>query len=646
MQSIRTMLKGLTHEDLREWAGSKIYNRGKEYVDCVSQLSRTEDGALVAWVSGGDEYATSARCDGKDDFDFDCSCPDDDLGPCKHVVAVLLAAAEQLKRHQEIPLLDPQDDLYLEMFGDREEGVDDWDKDDGLDPDTLPCKPVKGRSPQIESILAGKSREELQALLINLALDFPEVARRIRDAGRLETGQVDKIVRSLRKEIRNLTAEDAWYNPWKQTGNLPDYSHVEQQLRALLDGGHADAVFELGEELWRGGVEQVGQSHDEGETAMTIAACLEIVLQALPWTRLSPSEQLLWLVDHELEDEYDLLGGADAVLNDPRYTAAHWREVAATLEGRLQRMGIPQSGGFSDTYRRGRVMTWLRNAYGRSGEQQKVIPLLEEEADRCRRYESLVKALLESGERDRARQWCIRGFDKTIEDAPGIAGALQERLRQMAEEEGRLDLAAAYRAEDFFDRPTADAFGKLRQAAERADAWPAVRDGALAYLRSGKRLDPGGKGKNAWPLPEPEVKKPGSREKFRLESFPNREMLIEIALLEQRHDDAVALYRELTKTRRWGWGIDERLAKAVAGSHPEVALQIWQSIAERQIGQIKPKSYQEAAGYLRQMHQVYERTGRLADWQALLASLRAQHKAKRRLMEVLDGLEKNRKLVG
>jgi hypothetical protein len=44
MQAIRTMLKGLTHEDLRDWAGSKIFNRGKDYVSCVSQLSRTEDG--------------------------------------------------------------------------------------------------------------------------------------------------------------------------------------------------------------------------------------------------------------------------------------------------------------------------------------------------------------------------------------------------------------------------------------------------------------------------------------------------------------------------------------------------------------------------------------------------------------------------
>jgi len=636
------MLKGVTLEDLREWAGSKIYNRGKEYVPCVSQLSRTGDGTLVAWVSGSDEYATSVRHEGKGDFDYDCTCPYD-WGPCKHAVAVLLAAAAQLKRNEEIPLLDPDDDLYLEAFEDDD---DDWvDDEDEFDPDESPADPPKGRSPRIETMLAGKTRDELQTLLVDLALEFPDVARRIRDAAQLETGQIDKLVRSLRREIRYLTAEDAWYNPWKGEGNLPDYSHVEEQLAALLDRGHADAVFELGEELWERGGRQVEESHDEGETSLAIASCLEIVLRALPRTRLSPPEQLLWLVDCELADEYSLLASAESVLGDPRYTAAHWREVTAALEEKLRQVGVPQSGRFSDTYRRGRVMTWLLNAYGRSGEQQKVIPLLEEEADRCRSYDALVKALLEVGERDRARQWCIRGFGKTIEDAPGIATGLQGRLRQMAEEDGRFDLAAAYRAEDFFERPAEEAFVDLRRAAEEVDAWPKVRDGILAFLRTGKRPTGGGKGKSAWPLPGPEVKKPEPREKFRMESFPNREMLIEIALLEQRHDDAVALYRELAETRRWSWRIDERLAKAVAKSHPEVSLQIWKSIADRLIGKVKPKAYQEAAGYLRQMHKVYERTGRLADWKALLTSLRAQHKAKRRLMEVLDGLENNSKLI-
>jgi uncharacterized Zn finger protein len=642
MQSIRTMLKGLTLEDLREWAGSKIYNRGKEYVPCVSQLSRTEGGTLVARVSGSDEYATSVRHEGKGEFDYDCTCPYDDWGPCKHVVAVLLAAAEQLKRHEEIPLLDPNDDLHLEAFEDD----DDWpEEEDEPGVDDPPSRSPKGRSPQIEALLAGKTRDELQALLVDLALDFPEVFLRLRDAARLETGQVDQLVRSLRKEIRRLTSEDAWYNPWKEEGNLPDYSHVEEQLEALLAKGHADAVFELGEELWERGVRQVEESHDEGDTAMAIASCLEVVLRALPQTSLAPSEQLLWRIEHELEDEYGLLDGADAVLSDPHYTREPWREVADVLETWLKQMDVPKSGRFSATYRRERVMNWLRKAYLCSGEAHKVIPLLEQEADRCCSYDLLVKTLLEAGECEQARRWCIQGFKKTIEDAPGTADGLQTRLRELAETEGRFDLAAAYRAEDFFTRPSKNAYVELQNSAEKINVWSAVRSGMLDYLQTGKRPAVGGKGKNAWPLPGPEVNKPESRDKFRRVSFPNREMLIEIAILEKRWDDAVSIYQDLAKTRRWGWSIDERLAKAVATSHPDVSLQIWQSIAERLIGQVKPKAYQEAAGYLRQMNQVYEKTGRVTEWKTLLIRLRTQHKAKRRLMEVLDGLEKNRKLI-
>ncbi|ABK98937.1 SWIM zinc finger family protein [Pelobacter propionicus] len=432
MKSVKTMLKGLTHEELREWAGDRIFDRGRNYISRVSQLSRTEDGTLAAWVSGSDEYATTVRRDGREDFDYDCTCPYDD-GPCKHAVAVLLAAAGQLNGGGAIPLLDPCADLALEMFGDPE---DDEEWADAEEPDVESSSPeeAKGRLPRIESILAEKSREELVSLLAGLASDFPDVARRINETAQLETGQVGKIVCALKKEIRSLTAEDVWYNPWKSEGNLPDYSHVEQQLRALSDRGHADAVLELGEELWQRGNKQVECSHDEGDTAMKIAACLEIVLRALPSSSMPRVEQVQWLVDHELDDEYALLAGIDKLLNGPLYGETEWSKLAETLEVRLENRELPKSGSFSETYRRERVMRWLCHAYRRSGRQKKVLPLLEREADRCRSYETLVNALLEAGEPDRARQWCIRGFDRTIKDAPGIASALQKRLRQLAEE--------------------------------------------------------------------------------------------------------------------------------------------------------------------------------------------------------------------
>ncbi len=51
-------------------------------------------------------------------------------------------------------------------------------------------------------------------------------------------------------------------------------------------------------------------------------------------------------------------------------------------------------------------------------------------------------------------------------------------------------------------------------------------------------------------------------------------------------------------------------------------------------------------GKNRRMHKLYAKTGRLDEWKTLLMGRRAQHKAKRRLMEVSDALEDNRKLIG
>ena len=75
MKSINTILRRLTFGDLQGWAGETILNRCKGYVNRVGQLSRTEDNTLVAWVTGGDRYATSVRIDGAGDFEYFYTCP-------------------------------------------------------------------------------------------------------------------------------------------------------------------------------------------------------------------------------------------------------------------------------------------------------------------------------------------------------------------------------------------------------------------------------------------------------------------------------------------------------------------------------------------------------------------------------------------
>jgi uncharacterized Zn finger protein len=479
-------------------------------------------------------------------------------------------------------------------------------------------------------------------LLTDLSGRFSDVQRHIVETEQLVGGQVDKLVRALRSEIRELTAEPVWYNPWKGEGNLPDYTHLEEQLQTLADRGHADAVLQLGFELWTRGTAQVEQSDDEGETAIAISACLDTVMAALPQSSLSAPEQLLWVIDRALEDEFSLMASADTLLKRRTYSKTHWRVVAETLEDRLESLKKPSTPSFSDRYQREKLLNRLLDAYGRAGWKDRIIPRLEAEVDACLCYTELVDALLEAGDRERVRYWCVQGYTRTASDSPGIAGALQERLRTIAEKERQHDLVAAYRAQDFFYDPSNKSYTKLKKAAEKAKCWPAVRTAVIQYLETGQSpaSDSQKSKTRGWPLPSPEVAPPSTKRRHGYQRFPDLTTLIDIAILEKRFDDVVHLYQRLRKTQRWGWETDETVAKAVAHMYPDLSLDIWRNIVDSLIAEVKPKSYEEAAVYLRLMEKTYKRNHRHSEWLSLLEELRRKHKAKRRLIGVIDILEK------
>jgi uncharacterized Zn finger protein len=649
MEAINTILSQLTYDDLDQWAGEKILGRGKSYIKRVEGIHRTEEDDLVAWVSDTEEYATLVRLDHEGQHGWFCTCPYED-GPCKHAVAVILAAAQQVKQQREIPLLDQDDDLHLILFGDQDDDMD-WGDDEHemeSEPEVGPGKTKKAGTSKVRKLLEGKSREELLDLMVAFAKESPEIERSLLEDEQLRSGQIEPLVRSLRKEIKSLTEEHAWYSHWNNEGNIPDYSHVRRQFRALLDRGRADELLALGDELWRLGTEQIEQADDEGQTQGALSKCLEIVLQAVPQSSLTRAGQLLWVIDRLLADEFSLLESGDEMLSAPAYEPSDWREVAAALDLRLGLMEKPRGANFSDTYKRTELINRLVEAYQLGGEPEKILPLLEKEADVCQNYEHLVARLLAAGNKEQARQWCIRGFGCTLKESPGIASKLQKQLREMAAADKRDDLVTAYRAQDFFCHASLETYRELRKAAEKIGTWPKLRESVLNYLETGQRPDlPNKKGAAAvWPLPAPEVVFPQEKEAG-LKRYPDRQTLIDIAISEKRFDDVVSLYQTVKKNARTGWHGSEKVAKAVVKTHPEVALEIWRGIVDRLIAEVKPKAYIEAGGFLRLMRKVFEAGNRQADWQALLTELRRTHKAKRRLLEVLDSLSStSKKIVG
>lgn len=104
-----------------------------------------------------------------------------------------------------------------------------------------------------------------------------------------------------------------------------------------------------------------------------------MVTAALPHSSLSPTDQLLWLIDRSQDDEYSLLDSAETVPKRHAYTRAHWQEVSRTLETRLHALAKPRSTNFSYQYRRERLLNTLLNAYARAGWKERIIPRLEDQ---------------------------------------------------------------------------------------------------------------------------------------------------------------------------------------------------------------------------------------------------------------------------
>lgn len=641
METINTLLPMLTEQDLSQWAGGKILTRGRGYIKRVEGLRRTPNNELAAWVTGTEEYATLVRLAANGEHEWFCTCPHDN-GPCKHAVAVVLSAAQQIRQKRDLPLLRADDDLNLVLFGEEKGAAD------GSAPRTVQDQSVsetgrekKPEIPKLRTLLEPKSREELLELLVAMAADYPEIKRSLLEAEQLKSGRVEPLLAALHKEIRKLTKERAWLSHWDGESCLPDYSHVRQQFKTLLAAGQADALLPLGDALWRLGSGQVEQAEDEGETAGNIADCLEIVGLALPKSSLDKTGQLLWLIDRLIDDEFTLLPTLAQLQEHGGYTAEHWAAAAIILEERLDATDRAAGKG-TDSVRLGRLVDILVFVYERGGQVDKILLLMEREVERLGNYRQLVDLLVQSGRFDRARHWCRLGFTRHMDEAPGTAAALQQQLCRIAELEGRADMVAAYKAQDFFYRPGLDTFKELKRAGEKAGCWPAAREGALVHLETGQRPDLAvKKGESgAWPLPLPEVAFPPERQQNRWRrSYPQTEVLIDIALGEKRFDDAARLYQNLKKAAKPPSGdIDRKVAKGLAKSHPELALAIWRGLAEGLIAQVKPSAYVEAGGYLVQMKKVYELLGRSSEWHNVLTELRRSHKTKHRLMEILDGL--------
>jgi len=635
--------KELTWDDLREWAGTKILSRGRSYQRgrCVRELARTSSGGLIAWVSGSARYATRVQHQ-KDGLEADCTCPYG--GTCKHAVAVVIEYLEQVKRGTDIPLVSEEDVRLsiLQSDGDEEMGFEGDEGEDDEEYEKVEKKSRKACSESLQDFLQQQNKTQLISLVSDLANAYPVVREALQDRYDLSKGTVKKLVKAVRNEIRELSAEPGWMNHWNNEGYIPDYSRVKERLEALLAQGYADEVVSLGKELLEAGTRQVEMSHDEGETAEEISASMEVVFRALSQSSLSPIKQMLWAVEAELQDGYELCQGVELFWKKAKYSKTDWNRLANELISRLDSFSVPKSeDSFSRNYRRDHLTDWLIQALEKANRHKEIIPLCEREAEKTGSYVRLVKYLINAKRKEEAERWINKGIEATQNKLPGIASELRTLLREIWKKESNWSKVAALRVEEFFRYPSLHTFTNLEKAAKKVKMWPEARSAAMQYLENGKLPW----GNPSWPLPKTGLLHESDR---RQHSFPLIDALIDIAIAEKHPDEVVRWYDRRKGQKSGWWGSesqDDEVATAIADHYPDRALSIWRNVAEKQVALTQPKAYEVAAQYLRKAHRLSKKLGKVKEWQEYLANLRQGNVRKKRFLEVLDSLT-GRKIVG
>ncbi len=607
----------LSWNDLEQWVGSTILERGKGYQRHVYDLVVTEENHLIANVTGTEQYITRVWLDDGEPV-CECNCPYWDA--CKHAVAVILVYLDYTKSKRPVQLIKPDElDARLSVYGIADE------QDINIE--------------QARAMLKSMTKAQIIEWSMEVLTVDPSLFDTLPIKRPLPDDDLHKTVTRLRQQIRKTASERGWQNHWNNSGYIPDYSPLQKQLEKLLKGGHIEAVLELGEELFTLGITQVEESDDEGETASELSSCLGVLFEAMSKSQRSAAERMIWFWDKLLNDDFGLLDELTPPIDNTAMKKADWLKVVEEFNARLENCPKPKSNDWSSgKYHRQQLLKCTLDALSQAGENERATELMVAELPYSDNYVELVESLLTKRDYDQAEHWAYQGFNKTIGPLPGIAWKLVSQLLEIAMLRKDWLLVAALRMETFLQQTNIENYRLIKKDAQKAGCWQQIQPELLHFLETGasplSSVD--------WPLPDTMLKFQKSKHR---RGFPDYNALIEVALYEKRTEDALRWFQKTSDKNYHA----EAIAQAVKNTHPDVSFDIWQHKVESLIAKVKPAAYREAMPYLKKMKTLMQSLKRSDDYRDYVTRLRQQHKAKRRLIEELDALDskgkKNRPIL-
>ena len=567
-------LPTLTESDIRRLAASQSFTRGEEYYasGVVSDL-QMRGNTLTARVAGSqvEPYRVTITLGPGGIEDADCTCPYDRGGICKHIVATLLAWVREPGSLESLASFD--------------------------------------------ELLAGRSREDLIALVKAMIAQQPDLARLLELPLR-PGSSVPLDLTAYRKQIRYaLSREDAeWVG--RELGRLREMAdgyleaHTPVTAGALYDLILRETLSRF-EDWWLEWDRDSDILRVLGDCAEGLDQCLDQVSDPgvrQPWLEV--------LLNAQLEDVH--LGGVefawpagDVVLR--RATDAEWTWIEDQLRQEIQRAG---------DWGRGALVGFLTTRLEAAGQDAQADALVLEQG--TPRQQAL--RLLELGRVDESIDVARQHFDNlpglAIDFADALVGAghgekaaaymaeqlAHERhagsyrpwLAHYSEEHGEPQAALALWRRQFEERPGLDTYQALRRLAGELGIWASLRPTLLGSLD------------------------------------PLRQVSLQLEIALDEGDVAWALEIASRPGALLGHESRVRVARAAEADHPKAAVGLYCTEAGRLIAAQGRASYVVAAAHLLRARELHRRLGEETAWEAYVTRLRQDHRRLRALREELD----------
>ena len=150
-------------------------------------------------------------------------------------------------------------------------------------------------------------KSELIEILMTFAKKDTMLGRYLRDRQNLASENPEGIIEGIYSELDELWRETKGYDFWSYEGeDVPDFSDVQVRLESLLDSGHPDELLDIGKELMDR-YEGIAEYDEEGEIGTKISSCMDVVFRALSQSSLPAHEKMLYALEIELKDNYNIL---------------------------------------------------------------------------------------------------------------------------------------------------------------------------------------------------------------------------------------------------------------------------------------------------------------------------------------------------